>query len=193
MMDTEVIAMPRRLYCLLLVLSLSVALCGCNMRGDTQILDRYPADKLYETFTAVRDGTLKVQIPRTETVPKVRMAMIQSPDYYERTASLYIYNESSYFVTIHGYAWVAETTDLANAHQAIYYYNEKQVANADYNIRLDPGNNTYLLYEVINVPAYEPTKNSICFLFFSHEDTEYVGAATADDQFVIWPLTQTIQ
>ena len=185
--------MCRRILCVLLILSLSAVFCACNMRGDTLVLDQYPADKLYETFTAVQNGTLKVQIPRTETVPKIRTAMMQSPDYYERMASLYFYNESSYYVTIHGYAWVAETTDLKDAHQAIYYYNEKKVANADYNIRLDPGNNSYLLYEVLYVPDHVPSMNSIYFLFFRHEDTEYVGAATAEDEFVFWPLEQTIK
>lgn len=193
MMVTEVIPMRRRILCLLLILSLCTALCACNMRGDTSILDQYPAEKLYETYKAIQDGSLKVQIPRTETIPKLRSAMIQSPDYYERMASLYFFNESSFYVTVHGYAWIAETTDMKDAHQAIYYYNEKQVANADYNIRLDPGNNTYLLYEVLYVPDYVPTKDSIYFLFFQHEDTEYVGAATAEDEFVFWPLTQTIE
>ncbi len=193
MMDEEVVIMFRRCLCVLLVLSLAAVCCACNMRGDTSVLDQYPADKLYETYQAIKNGSLKAKIPRTETIPKLRSAMMQSPDYYERMASLYLYNESSFFVTVHGYAWIAETTDLTNAHRAIYYYNEKQVANADYNIRLDPGNNTYLLYEVLLVPDYLPTTDSIYFLFFRHEDTEYVGAATADDEFVFWPLTQTIE
>lgn len=185
--------MYRRFLCLALVLLLSFLCCSCNMRGDMSTLDQYPAEKLYETFTAVQDGTIKVQIPRTETVPAIRTAMMQSPDYYERMASMYFYNESSFFVTVHGYAWIAETTDIKNAHKAIYYYNEKKVANADYDIRLDPDKNAYLLYEVLLVPSYTPTKNSLYFLFFRYEDTEYVGAATSEDEFVFWPLSQTIQ
>ncbi len=185
--------MFRRIFCVLLAFSLMVVCSACNMRGDTSPLDNYPVQKLYETFTAIRDGTLKVQIPRTETIPSLRTSMMQSPDYLDRMAALYFYNESTYHVNIHGYAWIAETTDLDNAHQAIYFHNEKGVANADYNIRLDPGNNTYLLYEVLFVPKYTPTLDSIYFLFFQYEDTEYAGAATADNSFVFWPLSQTVE
>ena len=193
MMDAEEICLRRRFLCILLALSLAVICCSCNMRGDTQVLNQYTAEALYKTYTAVQNKALKLQIPRTETVPELRTTMMQSPDYYERMASLYLYNESEYYITIHGYAWIAETTDIKNTHQAIYYYNEKKVANADYNIRLDPGNNTYLLYEVLYVSQHIPTADSIYFLFFRHEDTEYVGAATADDNFVFWPLTQTLK
>ena len=193
MMKQEVVFMRRRLLCLLLILSFCFACSACNMRGDTVNLDLYPAQKLYDTYTAICDGKLKVNVPRTETIPEFRTAVLQSPAYLERMASLYFYNNSTYYLTIHGYAWAAETTDLKNANKAIYYNNDKHVANADYEIRLDPGNNTYLLYEVLFVPEYIPTKDSIYFLFFRYEDTEYVGAATAENEFVFWPLTQTIE
>ena len=185
--------MVRKILCILLILSLTAACTACNMRGDTSVLDSYPAQKLYETYAAIRNGTINVQIPRTETMPKITTSMMQSAANRERTASLYLYNESSYHVTIHGYAWITDKTDLENAKQAIYFNNEKDVANADYEIRLDPGNNTYLLYEVLFVPEHKPTMNSIYFLFFRYEDTEYAGAATAENEFVSWPLTQTIQ
>lgn len=185
--------MRRRILCLALVLWMITMCSACNMRGDTSTLSLYPAQRLYDTYVAIRDGKLKVQIPRTETVPQIRTAMMQSPDYYSSMASLYFYNESTFYLTIHGYAWIAESTDPDNAHEAIYYYNEKKVANADYNIRLDPGNNSYLLYEVLFVPKHTPTKDSVYFLFFQYEDTEYVGAATAEDTFVYWPLSQTVK
>lgn len=193
MMIAEVMIVMRRLLCLLTATVMALALCGCNMLGDTMILDEYPAQDLYATFTAVRDGTLKVQIPRTETIPKVRASIVRSADYYERMASVYLYNESDYYITVHGYAWIADASAPQDANKAIYFYTDKSVSNASYNIRLDPGNNTYLLYEVLFVSEFEPTKDSVFFLFFQHEDTEYVGAATADNEFVFWPLTQTIK
>lgn len=185
--------MRRRILCLLLVLSLSAACCACNMRGDTSALDKYPVQNLYDTFAAIRNGALKVEIPRTETIPDISTTIIQNPAYHNRMASVYFYNQSSFHVTIHGYAWIAETADLKNAKQAIYFNNEKNVANANYEVRLDPGNNTYLLYEVLFVPEHKPNESSIYFLFFKFEDTEYAGAATADNEFVFWPLSQTIE
>jgi hypothetical protein len=193
MMKAEVVLMRRRILCLLLVLSLSVSCCACNMRGSTEVLIKYPAQKLYDTYIAIQDGSLKVQVPRTETIPELHTTMMQSPEYYDRMASLYFYNDSSYYLTIHGYAWIAESTDLDDAHQAIYFNNEKNVANANYEIRLDPGNNTYLLYEVLFVPKHSPTIDSVYFLFFRYEDTEYAGAATAENEFVFWPLSQTLE
>ena len=192
MIGKEVMDVYRRILCLLTVLALTFALCGCSMIGSTAVLDKYPAQNLYATYAAIRDGTLKVNISRTETIPKLRTSIVGSAEYYERMATLYLYNESSFHVTVHGYAWVAEESDPSGAQKAIYFNNEKNVSNASYNIRLDPGNNTYLLYEVLFVPQFEPSEDSIYFLFFQHEDTEYVGAATADNEFVYWPLSQTV-
>jgi hypothetical protein len=192
MIHAEVMIMRRRILCLFIVLTLAIGCTGCNLIGDTMVLDNYPAQNLYATYTAIRDGTLKVRVPRTETIPNLTASMIRSPDYYERMAELYLYNESSFYITVHGYAWIGETTDPGSAHKAIYFNNEKNVSNATYNVRLDPGSNTYLLYEVLFVPEFEPTKDSVYFLFFRHEDTEYVGAATAENEFVYWPLSQTI-
>ena len=192
MIGKEVMDVYRRILCLLTVLALTFALCGCSMIGSTAVLDKYPAQNLYATYAAIRDGTLKVNISRTETIPKLRTSIVGSAEYYERMATLYLYNESSFYVTVHGYAWVAEESDPSGAQKAIYFNNEKNVSNASYNIRLDPGNNTYLLYEVLFVPQFEPSEDSIYFLFFQHEDTEYVGAATAGNEFVYWPLSQTI-
>ena len=192
MIGKEVMDVYRRILCLLTVLALTFALCGCSMIGSTAVLDKYPAQNLYATYAAIRDGTLKVNISRTETIPKLRTSIVGSAEYYERMATLYLYNESSFHVTVHGYAWVAEESDPSGAQKAIYFNNEKNVSNASYNIRIDPGNNTYLLYEVLFVPQFEPSEDSIYFLFFQHEDTEYVGAATADNEFVYWPLSQTV-
>ena len=185
--------MFRKIACILLAALVALLCCACNMRGNTQILDTYSAKQIYATYKAVADGSLQISVNRTETIPTLRTAIVDNTSLSAYRASLYFYNESSYYVSIHGYAWVAKQTDDANdAHKAIYFNSEKEVANSSYEIRIDPGRNTYLQYELADGCNHTPDVDSIYFIFFQHEETEYVGAVTADD-LVFWPLEQTLK
>ena len=175
----------------LLAAALTLLCCACNMRGSIVAFDLYDPEKLYNTYTAILDGSLKVSVDRTETIPELRTALVQTPDYYQNMATLYFYNESKYHVTVYGYAWIAEQSHPQDASKAIYFNTEKKVANSSYKIRIDPGNNTYLIYELLNGKEYTATEDAIYFLFFRYEETEYVGASTGND-FIFWPASQTV-
>ncbi|MBQ7545508.1 MAG: hypothetical protein IJT41_00890 [Clostridia bacterium] len=138
---------------------------------------------------------MKISVNRTETIPSLTTSFVDSSSLVQNRASLYIYNnkQSTYYVSIHGYAWITDSVDPEkNAHKAIYFNNETQVANSTYEIRVDPDRNTYLLYELADGASHRPTKESVYFIFFLHEDTEYAAAVTADG-IAFWPLEQTFK
>ncbi|MBQ7542836.1 MAG: hypothetical protein IJT44_11160 [Clostridia bacterium] len=110
----------------LLAAALTLLCCACNMRGSIVAFDLYDPEKLYNTYTAILDGSLKVSVDRTETIPELRTALVQTPDYYQNMATLYFYNESKYHVTVYGYAWIAEQSHPQDASKAIYFNTEKK-------------------------------------------------------------------
>ena len=185
----------KRLCCFMLAVLLAVLCCGCSMRGNTLVLDTYSPQALYNTYCAIQDGTLKVSVNRAEKIPSVHTLIVDNSELSPNRASLYFYNdkESSFYVSIHGYAWVTQSDEPAKkAHKAIYFNSETEVANSGYEIRLDPARNTYLSYELIDGTEHNPDKNTLYFIFFLHEETEFVGAVTKDN-FVFWPLEQTLK
>lgn len=185
----------KKAVCLLLAAILALLCCGCNIRGNTTVLDRYSPQALYNTYCAIQDGKLKISVNRTETIPSLTTSIVDSSTLVQNRASLYIYNnkQSTYYVSIHGYAWITDSIDPEkNAHKAIYFNNETQVANSTYEIRVDPDRNTYLTYELTDDTSHRPFKESIYFIFFRHEETEYAAAVT-ENGIVFWPLEQTVK
>lgn len=184
--------MCRRILCLLFV-AILIAFCGgCALRGNTIVLDNYSPQKLYNTYKAIKDGSLKVKVNRTETIPSMQTTIVDNSQLTKNRVALYLYNDSEYYATIHGYSWITRKDDVKNnAHKAIYFNVDKEVANSTYEVRIDPERNTYLQYELLDNVSNQPVNDAIYFIFFKYEETEYVGAATAED-FVFWPIEQTV-
>ena len=171
------------LACLLLFL------CGCEMRGNTLELDLYPADALIRTYTAVLKNEIEMTYPTTETLPSFRAQILNHAGKSARIINIYVYNESTYNIKMHGYIWFVSG---GNQIKGIYYNAEKKVANSTYEVNLDTEVNGYCLYELLVDKPIEIEDGAVVFLFFKYEDTEYIAAVDHEQHLVYWPKDQTV-
>ena len=61
-----------------------------------------------------------------------------------------------------------------------------------YKVNLDTGANGYFLYELLLDEPITIGGDTIAFLFFKYEDTEYIAAVNSEKQVVYWPKQQTL-
>ena len=179
--------MKRMLALLLAVLPLF--LCGCEMRGNTLELDMYPADALVRTYTAILRDEIEMTYSDTETLPEFRAQLLNHAGKTARIVNVYVYNESTYNIKMHGYVWFV-SGEAQN--KGIYYNAEKKVANSTYQIDLDTGANGYFLYELLVSEPITIEEDAVVFLFFRYEDTEYIAAVDHEQNLVYWPKDQTL-
>ena len=164
-------------------------LCGCEMRGNTLELDLYPADALLRTYEGIRRQEVDVTYSNTETLPKIQAQLLNHTGKQARIINVYVYNESVYNIKIHGYIWFVSGESKV---KGIYYNAEKKVANSTYKVNLDNGINGYCLYELLVNTPIVLAEESIVFLFFKYEDTEYIVAVNSENEIVYWPKEQTL-
>ena len=179
----------KRLFALLTACVL-LFLCGCEMRGDTVELDLYPADALLRTYTAIQKEEIEMTYTNTETLPKIQAQILNHTGKTARIINIYPYNESTYDVTVYGYMWFVNGEKQQC--KGIFYNAEKKVANATYKVKLDTGVNGYCLYELLVNEPIMLDEDTVAFLFFKYEDTEYVAAITHGNEIVYWPKDQTL-
>ena len=179
----------KRMIALLLVSILLVLSTGCNMRGETVELDLYSAKRLSKTFDAIQSGELEIQYSNLETLPKAQAQILNHAGKLARIINVYLYNESTYDMHVHGYAWFISGE---NHCKGIYYNTEKKVANSTYEIQLDKGTNAYFLYELLVNEPITLDDMTEAFLFFKYEDTEYILGVNSEGTLLYWPKDQTL-
>ena len=168
---------------------LLLALCGCEMRGNTLELDLYPADALLRTYDGIRRQEVDITYSNTETLPKIQAQILNHAGKQARIINVYVYNESVYNIRMHGYTWFISGESQA---KGIYYNAEKKVANSTYKVNLDTGTNGYFLFELLVDEPITLAEESVVFLFFKYEDTEYIAAVNSEKEIVYWPKDQTL-
>lgn len=178
--------MKRIIACLLV--GLMLFLCGCEMRGNTVELDLNSPDALLRTYTAILKQEIEMTYTNTETLPEFRAQILNHAGKTARIINIYLYNESTYNMTVHGYMWFVNGETHT---KGIYYNAEKKVANSTYKVNLDTGTNGYFLYELLVGEPIRIEEDSVAFLFFRYEDTEYIAAIDHEQNLVYWPKDQT--
>ena len=187
--------MTKRILSLLLICSLLFSLCACDidLRGKLIILDTYKPKTLFETYRQFASGERKVNYTLGEEKPSIRACVMNEPGVYSPTLDIYVVNESRYDIVIHGYAWETNNLEKENTCQAIYYHRQKHVSNSSYEIHMDTMHNDYLSFEVLNENSLiAASVDTMAFIFFKYEDTEYVGGMRIDGNFICWPLIDTL-
>lgn len=187
--------MTKRLIsvCMLCVVLFSLYACDYNIRGKLLILDEYRPKALFAAYNQFANGERKINYTLGEEKPSIRACVMNEAGIYSPTLDIYIVNESRFDIVIHGYAWVTNNLEKENTFQAIYYHRQKHVANSSYEIHMDTMHNDYLSFEVLSESKLIcASVDTVAFLFFKYEDTEYVGGMKLDGNFICWPLTDTI-
>lgn len=187
--------MKKRIICVMLLCVLLFSMCACdyNIRGKLLILEEYRPNALLKAYNEFANGERKINYTLGEEKPSLRACITNEAGIFSPTLDIYVVNESRFDVVIHGYTWITNNLKEEGTCQAIYFHRQKHVSNASYEIHMDTLHNDYLSFEVLNEKGLIcPSVDSVAFLFFKYEDTEYVGGLKMSGDFICWPLVDTL-